>query len=133
MAWYCSLERWALVGVCEFYCTVCEFRLIGVPNCVYVKSSHLPHTHTHTHTHTQIITVHRETKAGFTTIEALVEGLNEYAGYQLRVLAKNENYVAQQMINGRHGEVLAVTPDLICIIDSDNGQLYIYMMLRVRR
>ena len=51
-----------------------------------------------------------------------MEGLDDYAGYQLRVLAKNENYIAQRVVDGRHGEVLAVTPDLICIIDSDNGQ-----------
>lgn len=59
--------------------------------------------------------------AGFTTIEALVEGLDEHAGHQLRVLAKNEYYIAQRVVNGDHRNILACTPDLICIIHSDSG------------
>ena len=39
------------------------------------------------------------------------------------VSVKNENLVAHKMdANGEKGEILAVTPDLICIIDSDSGK-----------
>lgn len=61
-------------------------------------------------------------------METIVEGLNEYTGRQLRVLAKNENYIAQKMTNGAPQDVLACTPDLITIIDSDTG-VYLKMYL----
>ena len=63
----------------------------------------------------------RSTSGGFSSVEVVVEGLDEYAGHQLRVLAKNENYIAQRVSNGENLEVLACTPDLISIIDSDTG------------
>ncbi len=69
----------------------------------------------------QVINVHRVTKDGFSTMETIVEGLDDYSGRQLRVLAKNENYIAQIMKNGVPHEVLACTPDLITIIDSNSG------------
>ncbi len=68
------------------------------------------------------MSVHRATKDGFSTMETIIEGLDNYAGCQLRVLAKNENYIAQRMINDVPQEVLACTPDLITIIDSNTGK-----------
>ena len=65
--------------------------------------------------------MHRSTADGFSTVEAVIEGLEEYSGCQLRVLAKNENYIAQVVSNGEYRVVLACTPDLISIIDSDTG------------
>ena len=66
-------------------------------------------------------------KGGFNEVVAVVEGLDKYAGYQVKVLAKNENYIAQSqdMSSGTpvDGPVLACTPDLICIMDSDTGTL----------
>lgn len=51
-------------------------------------------------------------------------GLDRYAGHQVRVRAKNEYYVAERM--NQRGErvedVLACTPDLITIVDSDTGR-----------
>ena len=73
----------------------------------------------------QVISVQRATKGGFSTLETVVEGLDGYSGHQLRVLAKNENYIAQRIHNGALKEVLACTPDLISIIDSNTGKIMI--------
>ena len=74
----------------------------------------------------QVIRVDRVSGAGFTTVEVLIEGLDSFAGYQLSVQAKNENYVARcyDVSSGKkvEGPVLACTPDLITIIDSDTGE-----------
>ena len=74
-----------------------------------------------------MIQVNRVSTVGFTTVESLIEGLDDFAGYQLKVQAKNENYIAQSfdVSSGKvvEGPVLATTPDLICIIDSDTGEL----------
>ena len=52
----------------------------------------------------------------------VVEGLDEYAACKVQILAKNENYIARDF-NAGSGDtsVLACTPDLISIIDSDTG------------
>ena len=69
--------------------------------------------------------MHRVITVGFTTVESQIEGLDDFAGYQLKVQARNENYIAQSfdVSSGKavEGPVLACTPDLICIIDSDTG------------
>lgn len=73
-----------------------------------------------------MIHVDRVSTVGFTTVESQIEGLDDFAGYQLKVQAKNENYIAQSfdVSSGRavEGPVLACTPDLISIIDSDTGE-----------
>ena len=73
-----------------------------------------------------MIHVDRVSGAGFTTVEAFVEGLDDFAGYQLQVQAKNENYIARcfDVSSGKRveGPVLACTPDLITIIDSESGE-----------
>ncbi len=41
------------------------------------------------------------------------------------ILVKNENLVAYELnSDGNKGKVLAVTPDLITIVDSDSGMVY---------
>ena len=76
----------------------------------------------------QVIRVDRVSGAGWTTVEAFVEGLDNFAGYQLQVQAKNENYIARcfDVSSGKRveGPVLACTPDLITIIDSESGEHY---------
>ena len=80
-------------------------------------------------THTQVTDVVRVTEGGFGRLEAVVEGLDTYRGYKVRVLAKNENYLVRRMRShsGDGGEgdsesfVVACTPDLICIVDSETG------------
>ena len=65
----------------------------------------------------QVVSVVRATLGGFTRVEATVEGLEGYTGHKVEVQAKNENYIAQHV----GGAVLACTPDLISVIDSDTG------------
>jgi DUF917 family protein len=73
-----------------------------------------------------VIHVDRVSGAGFTTVETFIEGLDDFAGYQLQVQAKNENYIARcfDVSSGKRveGPVLACTPDLITIIDSESGE-----------
>ena len=65
----------------------------------------------------------RDSGDGFTTVISMVEGLEEFAGYQVRVQAKNENYVAEKIgSEGEPLEVLACTPDLISVVVSDTGE-----------
>ena len=64
--------------------------------------------------------------AGFTKVVSLVEGLEDFAGYQVRIQAKNENYVAEKVCPNDTTEILACTPDLISIVDSGTGK-YTYM------
>lgn len=53
----------------------------------------------------------------------MVEGLEEFAGHRVRIQAKNENYVAERMSSkGEQLEILACTPDLISVVDSDTGE-----------
>ena len=64
----------------------------------------------------------RESGAGFTKVICIIEGLEDYAGYYLKVQAKNENYIAQNVnAKGEEIEMLACTPDLISVVDSNTG------------
>ena len=74
----------------------------------------------------QVVSAVRVVSGGFTTLSFVVEGLEEYAGHYVRIQAKNENYIAERV--DQRGEksldVLACTPDLIVVIDSDTGTLH---------
>jgi uncharacterized protein len=61
--------------------------------------------------------VARRTEGGFARLEARIEGLGEHAGSALVVRSQNEHLVAQ-----RDGELLASTPDLIVVLESDSGE-----------
>ena len=58
----------------------------------------------------------------------VVEGLDTFAGHEVKLQAKNEYYIARYLESGGgggrmvDGPVLACTPDLICVIDSDLGE-----------
>lgn len=70
----------------------------------------------------QLVNVDRESGAGFTKVVCIVEGLEEFAGNQVKIHAKNENYVAQKVgMKGEELDVLACTPDLISVVDSNTG------------
>ena len=78
----------------------------------------------------------RVTEGGFSRIEAVVEGLDTYKGHKVKILAKNENYLVHYVESsdggagddsGSDGAVMACTPDLICVVDSDTGK-YICML-----
>ena len=69
------------------------------------------------------------TEGGFGRVEAIVEGLDSYRGHKVKVLAKNENYLVRCVEgmeagagSGNDGAVLACTPDLICVVDSETGK-----------
>ena len=60
-----------------------------------------------------------------------MEGLDVYRGHKVKVLAKNEHYVVRYVESsvgsgeesgGSDGAVMACTPDLICMVDSDTGK-----------
>ncbi len=72
----------------------------------------------------KVVSVDRENGAGFTKVVSVIEGLEGYAGYYVKVQAKNENYIAQTVDSkGKEVEMLACTPDLISIVDSNIGTL----------
>ena len=72
-------------------------------------------------------------RGGFGHVEAVVEGLDRHRGHLVRVLAKNENYLVRYLeIDGDEltdGAVLACTPDIICVVDSDTGWLGMHAAL----
>ncbi len=66
----------------------------------------------------------RESEAGFTRVLCTVEGLDDFAGYKVRIQAKNENYVVHKLgMKEAELDLLACTPDLISIVDSNTGKL----------
>ena len=71
----------------------------------------------------------RTTSSGFSGSKVIVQGTGSYTTYTVQVVAKNENYIARLLNDdGSTGTILAVTPDLITIIDTDTGE-YISLYL----
>lgn len=66
----------------------------------------------------KIADVARRTEGGFARLEARLDGLGDDAGSTLLVRSQNEHLVAER--DG--GEVLASTPDLIMMFDTDSGE-----------
>jgi uncharacterized protein len=64
----------------------------------------------------KIVDVERRTVGGFARGEAVLEGIDHDAGRQCRVAFQNEFLVART-----EDRVLATTPDLITILDADDG------------
>ncbi|MFZ5652702.1 MAG: DUF917 domain-containing protein [Bacillota bacterium] len=64
----------------------------------------------------KVADVLRRTEGGFARGEARVEGIEEYRGEVLEVRFQNENLVAV-----RSGRVVAVVPDLICIVNLETA------------
>lgn len=65
----------------------------------------------------KVADVARRTEGGFARLEARIEGLEEDAGSSLVVRSQNEHLVAE-----RDGALLASTPDLIVVLESDSGE-----------
>jgi hypothetical protein len=65
----------------------------------------------------KVIDVERRLAAGFARGVVRLEGLAEDRGSELRIDFQNENLIAR-----RDGEVLAVVPDLICLVDQETAE-----------
>jgi uncharacterized protein len=65
----------------------------------------------------KVVDVARRTEGGFARLEARIEGLGEQAGSTLVVRSQNEHLVAE-----RDGALVASTPDLIIVLESDSGE-----------
>ena len=65
----------------------------------------------------KIVDVERRLAAGFARGTVRLEGLAEDRGSQLRIDFQNENLIAY-----RDGEVVAVVPDLICLVDLETAE-----------
>ncbi len=65
----------------------------------------------------KIVDVERRTTEGFLRGVARLEGMDEWRGSALRIEFQNEWIVASL-----DGEPLAMTPDLICVLDSVSGE-----------
>lgn len=60
----------------------------------------------------KIIDVERGMEGGFNRGCVTIEGLNQHTGSQVQVFIQNENLIAL-----KNGEPIALTPDLICLVD----------------
>lgn len=60
----------------------------------------------------KITDVIRETKGGFNLGEMNLEGIEGNKDEQMKVYFQNENLLAE-----KNGQVIAMTPDLICLVD----------------
>jgi DUF917 family protein len=65
----------------------------------------------------KVVDVHRRTEGGFARADVRIDGLHADEGTTLRLQTQNEHLVAD-----RDGEVLASVPDLIIVLDAENGQ-----------
>jgi uncharacterized protein len=73
----------------------------------------------------KIVDVQRRLVSGFARGRTTLEGLGPHAGETVIVDFQNENLVAR-----RDGEVLAVVPDLISLVDFDSGEPLTVEVLR---
>lgn len=64
----------------------------------------------------KIVDVLRRTTEGFARGKALIEGLHGFEGNRLEIIFQNENLIATV-----DGQVRAIVPDLICILDSETA------------
>lgn len=62
----------------------------------------------------KIIDVLRGTEAGFNRGKVVIEGLKEDMGEQVEIYFQNENLIAR-----KNGQPIALTPDLICLVDQE--------------
>jgi uncharacterized protein len=65
----------------------------------------------------KVVDVVRHTGGGFVRGEAKIEGISADRGARMRLSFQNEHLLAE-----RDGEVVASTPDLICVLDNETGE-----------
>lgn len=64
----------------------------------------------------KVIDVDRQTTGGFARGEVVLEGLEDFTGSEMRIKIQNEFLVAY-----RDGKPVAMVPDLISVLDAENG------------
>ena len=62
--------------------------------------------------------VERRTEGGFARGQAIIQGLEAYQGRSMKLNFQNEFLLAED----DKGKPLAMTPDLICLLDLETGQ-----------
>ena len=66
----------------------------------------------------RVTDVDRRTEGGFARGQATIEGLEAYKGSSIKLHFQNEFLLAED----GQGQPLAITPDLICLLDLETGQ-----------
>jgi DUF917 family protein len=66
----------------------------------------------------RITDVERRTEGGFARGQAIIQGLEAYQGRSMKLNFQNEFLLAED----NKGKPLAMTPDLICLLDLETGQ-----------
>ena len=70
----------------------------------------------------QVVDVNRKSEAAFTGSISIIKGTGSFSNYTIQITTKNENIDARKVNDdGSIGDVLAITPDLITVVDSDTG------------
>lgn len=70
----------------------------------------------------KIVEVLRETTGGFIKGHLKVEGIDQFNDKNIHIDFQNENLIARDSGTASNFDVLACTPDLICVVDSDTGE-----------
>lgn len=70
----------------------------------------------------KVVDLDRRTASGFTRLQATIEGLDGYLGDRLRVSSQNEHLVAWRIAPDAAERVVATTPDLLIVLDTDSGE-----------
>lgn len=70
----------------------------------------------------KIVDVLRETTGGFNKGHLKIAGIDQFRDKNMRIDFQNENLIARNSGTGSDGKVLACTPDLITVVDSDTGE-----------
>jgi DUF917 family protein len=65
----------------------------------------------------KVVDVERRLEGGFARGEVRIDGLGDDQGRQVRIDVQNENLIARE-----GNAVLAVVPDLICLVDADTAE-----------
>ena len=70
----------------------------------------------------QVVYAPKKTGGGFTSGYSIIKGTGSFLNYTIQITTKNENIDARKVNDdGSIGDVLAITPDLITVVDSDTG------------
>jgi DUF917 family protein len=69
----------------------------------------------------KVVSVDRRTTEGFARGHALLAGLGEDAQWQARLDFQNEHLLARRGRDERFDEVMATTPDLLAVLDTETG------------